>query len=58
MKIATTARVAILILTTVMLSGCLLVPVPVDHGHRDGGYHGKERGGHRGDHHDGRGGYP
>lgn len=56
MKITILARVAMLILATVMLSGCLMVPV--DDRHRDRSYKGHDRGGHHGDRHDRGGRYP
>lgn len=43
-------RLAILIMTMSMLSGCLLIPV--DDGYRGGDYHERGHGGHRGEGHE------
>lgn len=49
MKKSILARLALLLLATLMLSGCLLIPV--DDGYRDGSYRGRDHGEHRGDRH-------
>jgi hypothetical protein len=50
MKKTLLVKMAIMALTISALSGCLLVPV--DDGYDRGDYHGRDRGGHHGDHRD------
>lgn len=52
MKKTFLARLAMLLLTTAMLSGCLLVPV--DDGYRRGDSYDRDRGDHHGERHEDR----
>lgn len=54
MKRSFPVRLAILLLATSMLAGCILVPV--DDGYRGGDYQERGRGDHHGERHDGPGG--
>ena len=50
MKKSLLLRLTILVLTTSMMSGCILVPV--DDGYRRGDHHERDRGDYHDDHHD------
>jgi len=50
MKKSLLVRLAILLLATLTLSGCLWVPE--DNGDRRGDYHERDRGDHHGEHHE------
>ena len=60
MKKSLLVKLAILLLTITTLSGCVLVPVPVNGGRGGGDSHeggrGNNHGGNYNDHHEGRGG--